>query len=297
MAPRKRWLQSNPARRCASASADICRQHGLRRKPAARSRISLIGPCAIWDGPKRCWRRMTSKAPEPALLHGFALLRAGADLGPRRAGGRCAIQCVHGSRSSGDGRPRRTCRSRMPKAWSTRCCGASCANAKALLQQVLRNPVAQWNYPAWWIDAIKSTYPGELASHSRCRQCAAAADLARELPQDHSRRLVCIRCPNKVSQPRKSARLRCVWHRQCRSTGFPDSNRRQVSVQDAAAQLAAPLLDLQAGMRVLDACAAPAARPAIYSNARMSIAAALDSDSRRLPRIDEICKDCNSMQN
>src|SRR3569832_985777 len=34
-----------------------------------------------------------------------------------------------------------------------------------------------------------------------------------------------------------------------------------VSVQDAAAQLAAPLLDVHAGMRVLDACAAPGGNP------------------------------------
>jgi len=39
-----------------------------------------------------------------------------------------------------------------------------------------------------------------------------------------------------------------------RVPGFSDG---VVSVQDAAAQLAAPLLDAQPGMRVLDACAAP----------------------------------------
>ena len=41
-----------------------------------------------------------------------------------------------------------------------------------------------------------------------------------------------------------------------------------VSVQDAGAQLAAPLLDLQDGMRVLDACAVTHARTSISWQAR-----------------------------
>ena len=40
-------------------------------------------------------------------------------------------------------------------------------------------------------------------------------------------------------------------------TELPGFDDGRVSVQDAGAQLAAPLLDAQPGMRVLDACAAP----------------------------------------
>src|ERR1035437_8786318 len=29
----------------------------------------------------------------------------------------------------------------------------------ALLQHVMKDPVALWNYPAWWIDAMKAAYP------------------------------------------------------------------------------------------------------------------------------------------
>jgi len=59
-----------------------------------------------------------------------------------------------------------------------------------------------------------------------------------------------------------------------------------VSVQDAAAQLAAPLLDLQDGMRVLDACAAPGGKTGhMLESARVQMLA-LDSDPQRLLRID-----------
>ncbi len=60
-----------------------------------------------------------------------------------------------------------------------------------------------------------------------------------------------------------------------------------VSVQDAGAQIAAPVLDLQAGMRVLDACAAPGGKSAhILELAGVSLLA-LDCDGARLRRVQE----------
>lgn len=49
---------------------------------------------------------------------------------------------------------------------------------------------------------------------------------------------------------------------------IPGFREGEVSVQDFGAQLAADLLAVSAGDTVLDACAAPAASPDIYSNAR-----------------------------
>lgn len=59
------------------------------------------------------------------------------------------------------------------------------------------------------------------------------------------------------------------------------------SVQDGAAQFAAPLLGARAGQRVLDACAAPGGKAAhILESADVHLTA-LDHDARRLPRIQE----------
>jgi 16S rRNA (cytosine967-C5)-methyltransferase len=64
--------------------------------------------------------------------------------------------------------------------------------------------------------------------------------------------------------------------------GFEDG---LASVQDAAAQLAAPLLDLQDGMRVLDACAAPGGKTChILETAEVDLTA-LDNNPKRLQRI------------
>jgi 16S rRNA (cytosine967-C5)-methyltransferase len=58
-------------------------------------------------------------------------------------------------------------------------------------------------------------------------------------------------------------------------------------VQDAAAQMAAPLMELRDGMRVLDACAAPGGKTGhILEMADVDLIA-IESDARRLPRIEE----------
>src|SRR5690606_24473312 len=68
---------------------------------------------------------------------------------------------------------------------------------------------------------------------------------------------------------------------------IPGFNEGLVSVQDAAAQLAAPLLDLRDGMRVLDACAAPGGKSGhILELAEVELTA-LDNDPRRMLRITE----------
>jgi 16S rRNA (cytosine967-C5)-methyltransferase len=66
--------------------------------------------------------------------------------------------------------------------------------------------------------------------------------------------------------------------------GFEDG---LVSVQDAAAQLAAPLLDVQDGMRVLDACAAPGGKTCHLLEMANIELLALDSDAKRAERIHE----------
>jgi 16S rRNA (cytosine967-C5)-methyltransferase len=57
------------------------------------------------------------------------------------------------------------------------------------------------------------------------------------------------------------------------------------SVQDAGAQLAAPLLDVTDGMRVLDACAAPGGKATHLAELATLDLLALDSDPQRIERV------------
>lgn len=157
---------------------------------------------------------------------------------------------------------------------------------EALLQKVLQDPVALLNYPAWWIAATKQAYPRDwnailaagnaappLTLRVNLRKTTVAAYL--QLLQAAglgARRIgpVAVR----LDQPLPVLQI----------PGFADG---LVSVQDAAAQLAAPLLDLHDGQRVLDACAAPGGKSGhILESADVDLLA-LDSDAKRLPRIAE----------
>jgi len=67
---------------------------------------------------------------------------------------------------------------------------------------------------------------------------------------------------------------------------LPGFSTGEVSVQDAAAQLAALLLDAQPGEHVLDACAAPGGKAAhILERAPQASLTALDVDAQRLERV------------
>jgi 16S rRNA (cytosine967-C5)-methyltransferase len=72
-------------------------------------------------------------------------------------------------------------------------------------------------------------------------------------------------------------------------SALPGFGSGQVSVQDAGAQLAAPLLDARPGMRVLDACAAPGGKTVhlLEHTPDLGELVAVDVDGGRLKRVAE----------
>lgn len=153
-----------------------------------------------------------------------------------------------------------------------------------LIKEVTQNPVARWNYPAWWIERLQAAYPqawqgileaGNLRPpltlrvnrrHMRVpaylQELAAQGIAARQIGADAVR----------LEQP-------LPVH------AIPGFDQGRVSVQDAGAQLAAPLLDAQDGMRVLDACAAPGGKTGHLLECADIDLLALDADGERLQRI------------
>ena len=131
----------------------------------------------------------------------------------------------------------------------------------ALLAEVLKEPAAFWNYPAWWIDAMKASYPRQwqtlLAAGNLAPPLTLRVNQRRCTVSDYLARLAGNNI--EAQQIGASAVRLAVPVPVNQIAGFADG---LVSVQDAAAQLAAPLLDVQAGMRVLDACAAPGGKAA-----------------------------------
>jgi len=70
-------------------------------------------------------------------------------------------------------------------------------------------------------------------------------------------------------------------------TELPGYAEGAFSVQDAGAQLAAPLLRVRDGMRVLDACAAPGGKTSHIAELADVDLLAVDSDAARIERVNE----------
>jgi 16S rRNA (cytosine967-C5)-methyltransferase len=154
----------------------------------------------------------------------------------------------------------------------------------ALLELAAADPVARWQHPAWWIARVQSDHPAHwesilaagnshpplclrlnrhrVASADYLRQLAAAGIAARALDDT----AILIEKPVPVE----------------RLPGFATG---LCSVQDWGAQEAAALLDVAAGMRVLDACAAPGGKAAHLLESAQIDLTALDADAVRAARI------------
>jgi len=154
----------------------------------------------------------------------------------------------------------------------------------ALDESVRADPVARWSYPGWWIDRLRADYPDDwqgileagnerppLSLRVNARVTSRDALLARFADAGVSGAPVGA-AGIIVAPPRAIAEL----------PGFADG---AFSVQDAGAQLAAPLLRPERGMRVLDACAAPGGKTTHLAELADVDIVALDSDAERLARV------------
>jgi 16S rRNA (cytosine967-C5)-methyltransferase len=157
---------------------------------------------------------------------------------------------------------------------------------EALVDAALRDPLARFNHPAWWVSRLQHDWPEHweaildadnqhppMTLRVNARRTNAAAYVARLAEAGLAGRVVGAQAVI-LDQPVPVTRL----------PGFGDGD---VSVQDAAAQRAAPLLigTGLTGRRVLDACAAPGGKTAHLLELADLDVLALDSDPARLARV------------
>lgn len=155
-----------------------------------------------------------------------------------------------------------------------------------LLPVVLKQAAARWNYPQWWVDQCKTAYP------QNWQEILAAADTPPPMTLRVNQRLSTVENYLQLLQQEQieasqigpfALRL----HKPVPVQNIPGFSSGVVSVQDAAAQLAAVLLDVQDGHKVLDACAAPGGKTShILELAKVDLLA-LDVDAKRLEKIHE----------
>lgn len=159
----------------------------------------------------------------------------------------------------------------------------------ALLETVLHDAVAAFNYPLWWIERVRQDWPAQwrelLAAGNRPPPMVLRVNARRGHANDYVQRLAAHGRAAQAVGPH------AVWlGAPCAVAQLPGFAEGDVSVQDLAAQRAAPLLlqrPLPPGARVLDACAAPGGKSAHLLELADLDLTALDVDAARLQRVQQ----------
>ena len=151
---------------------------------------------------------------------------------------------------------------------------------RSIEARLATDAVARWQHPAWWIDRLRAAYPDAwqqiLAGGNSHPPMCLRVNRRRCSPQVYLARLIAEAVPARWLG--SSALLLEAPVSTRRLPGFADGD---VSVQDAGAQRVPGLLDLQPGLRVLDACAAPGGKSAHLLEAADIALTALELDGAR----------------
>lgn len=172
-------------------------------------------------------------------------------------------------------------------------------SARGLVNAVLRNflrrraalaarepasEVERYSYPQWWIDKLRAQYP----LHYR-----AVLEAGNERPplalRVNRRRIALARYLELLRERGLAAEAGgesgVVLASPVPVERIPGFAEGLVSVQDLGAQLAAPLLDVRDGQRVLDACSAPGGKATHVLEIADVELVALDVDAQRLESV------------
>jgi 16S rRNA (cytosine967-C5)-methyltransferase len=179
------------------------------------------------------------------------------------------------------------------------CVSLRAAPAKGLINAILRSflrrqaelragssrtDTSRYSYPQWWVDKVRAQYPEHFASILEAGNHHAPMTL-----RVNMRRITREAYLARLAQAGIAAAAletyAVVLEKPVSVEKLPGFSEGLVSVQDASAQRAAPLLDAHAGMRVLDACAAPGGKSAHLLELTDIALSALDDDAERLKRV------------
>ncbi len=157
---------------------------------------------------------------------------------------------------------------------------------ETLWATVQQSEEVQFNYPQWWINLIRKSYPTKWESLLKVADFPGPLSLRvnrrKTSRESFSQQLNAANMPHQLYGEDAIILDKAVPVQQ-----IPGFEQGLCAVQDAGAQLAASLLPLRDGMRVLEACAAPGGRTAHLLERADIQMTAIDIEPKRLARVAE----------
>ncbi|SET42788.1 16S rRNA (cytosine967-C5)-methyltransferase [Nitrosomonas marina] len=156
----------------------------------------------------------------------------------------------------------------------------------SLLAQVETKDIGRFSHPQWWINKLRSQYPQHYRSILNTGNKRPPMTV-----RVNQRKISVAGYQHLLSEHDMESQR--IWHsalllkKPVNVAALPGFSEGMVSVQDAGAQLAAPLLDAHQGMRVLDACAAPGGKSTHLMELADISLTVMDHDNDRLAQIEQ----------
>lgn len=167
---------------------------------------------------------------------------------------------------------------------------AFCRRHQDLIASVKDNPQFFSGHPQHIVDRIQKAWPNDWQNIVLANDTRPPMTL-----RVNTNKISVSEYLNVLAQHKIAAEAHAIvssavtLNTPCDVRSLPGFAEGLLSVQDAAAQLAASLLSLKPGLRVLDACCAPGGKTChiLEMEPQLSSCVALDVDERRLKRVEE----------
>ncbi|AZD32800.1 16S rRNA (cytosine(967)-C(5))-methyltransferase [Pseudomonas chlororaphis subsp. aurantiaca] len=186
------------------------------------------------------------------------------------------------------------CADKLKKPWAKALINAVLRRAQreseALFAELERDPVVRTAHPRWLQKSLKAFWPEQW--EAICAANNAHPPMILRVNRRHQSRTAYLQLLSEAGVAAKP----CVYSQDgivldeaADVRSLPGFAEGWISVQDEAAQLAAELLELAPGQRVLDACCAPGGKTCHILEVEPALAGvvAVDLEAKRLVRVQE----------